>query len=209
MTNKAIRRGLYALTDAGLIGEERLIPAVASAIDGGAVMVQYRDKSGDAAKCLWEAQDLRHLCRALRTPLIINDDVALAREVGADGVHLGRDDADIAAARAVLGPEAIIGVSCYNSLELAVAAEQAGADYVAFGSFFSSGIKPDAVRATPELLRQAKAQLRLPVVAIGGITADNGAQLVAAGADLLAVISDVFGQADIRAAARRITELFE
>lgn len=201
-------RGLYALTDAGLIGEDRLIPAVAAAIDGGAVMVQYRDKSGDAGKRLWEAQDLAHLCRALRVPLIINDDVELALAVGAAGVHLGRDDGDIAQARERLGADAIIGVSCYNRLELALAAQQAGADYVAFGAFFSSAVKPDAVRATPALLREAKARLHVPVVAIGGITADNGALLVEAGADLLAVISDVFGHSDIRAAAARIAGLF-
>jgi len=205
---KQIPRGLYVLTDNQLIAEDKLIPAVAAAIDGGAVMVQYRDKSADAGKRRWETQDLVNLCRALRTPLIINDDAALARAVGADGVHLGKDDGDIAAARALLGPDAIIGVSCYNDLDRALAAQAAGADYVAFGSFFSSDIKPDAVRATPALLQQAKAQLHLPVVAIGGITADNGAQLVAAGADLLAVISDVFGQADIRAAAARIAGLF-
>lgn len=206
---KQIPRGLYVLTDSQLIADDKLVPAVAAAIDGGAVMVQYRDKSADGGKRRWEGQDLMNLCRALRTPLIINDDAALALAVGADGVHLGKDDGDIAAARALLGPDAIIGVSCYNDLERALAAQAAGADYVAFGSFFSSDIKPDAVRATPVLLQQAKAQLHVPVVAIGGITADNGAQLVAAGADLLAVISDVFGQSDIRAAAARIAELFE
>jgi thiamine-phosphate pyrophosphorylase len=204
-----VPRGLYALTDAGLIGEDRLIPAVAAAIDGGAVMLQYRDKSGDAGKRLWEAQDLAHLCRALRVPLIINDDVELALAVGAAGVHLGRDDGDVGQARAALGTDAIIGVSCYDRLELALAAQQAGADYIAFGAFFSSSVKPDAVRATPELLRQARARLRVPVVAIGGITADNGALLVEAGADLLAVISDVFGHSDIRAAAQRISALFD
>ena len=205
---KQLSRGLYALTDNTLIGGDRLIPAVTSAIDGGAVMVQYRDKSGDTARRLGEAQALAELCRRRGTPLIINDDVALAQAAGADGVHLGKHDADIAAARAALGPEAIIGVSCYNELERALAAQAAGADYVAFGSFFSSGIKPDAVRATTQLLVEAKRQLHIPVDALGGITADNGAQLVGAGADLLAVISDVFGQSDIRAAAARIAGLF-
>jgi len=201
-------RGLYVLTDSTLIPDEKLIPAVAAAIAGGAVMVQYRDKSDDADKRRREAQDLVNLCRPLGVPLIINDDVALAATVGAAGVHLGRDDGDIAAARAALGPDAIIGVSCYNELERAVAAAAAGADYVAFGSFFPSTVKPGAVRAECDLLRQAKGRLRVPVVAIGGISADNGARLVAAGADLLAVISDVFGRDDIRAAARRIADLF-
>ncbi|GAB4292156.1 MAG: thiamine phosphate synthase [Thiohalomonadaceae bacterium] len=205
---KNIPHGLYVLTDSGLIPEERLVPAVAAAIAGGAVMVQYRDKGSDADKRRWEAQDLVNLCRPLGVPLIINDDVALAAAVGADGVHLGRDDGDIAAARAVLGPDAIIGVSCYDELERAVAAEAAGADYVAFGSFFPSTVKPGAVRAECGLLRQAKGRLRVPVVAIGGISADNGARLVEAGADLLAVISGVFGRDDIRAAARRIADLF-
>jgi thiamine-phosphate pyrophosphorylase len=205
----SLRRGLYVLTDSTLIPEDQLIPAVAAAIAGGAVLVQYRDKSGDAAKRAWEAQDLVNLCRPLGVPLIINDDVALAAAVGADGVHLGQDDGDIAAARAALGPGALIGVSCYNELERARAAEAAGADYVAFGSFFASSVKPGAVRAEADLLRQARQQLHVPLVAIGGINADNGALLIEAGADLLAVISDVFGQRDIRTAARRIADLFE
>lgn len=204
----SLPRGLYVLTDSTLIPDDKLIPAVAAAIHGGAVMVQYRDKSDDADKRRWEAQDLVNLCRPLGVPLIINDDVALAAAVGADGVHLGRDDGDIAAARAILGPNAIIGVSCYNELERAVAAEAAGADYVAFGSFFPSTVKPGAMRAEIELLRQARGKLRVPVVAIGGISADNGALLVEAGAGLLAVITDVFGHNDIRAAAARIAGLF-
>lgn len=204
----SLPRGLYVLTDSTLIPDEKLIPAVAAAIAGGAVMVQYRDKSDDADKRRWEAQDLVNLCRPVGVPLIINDDVALAAAVGAAGVHLGRDDGDITSARAALGPGAIIGVSCYNELERAVAAEAAGADYVAFGSFYPSTIKPGAVRATIELLHQAKERLRLPVVAIGGINADNGARLVAAGADLLAVISGVFGHTDVRAAARHLADLF-
>lgn len=204
----SLPRGLYVLTDSALIPDEKLVPAVAAAIAGGAVMVQYRDKSDDMGKRRWEAQDLVNLCRPLGVPLIINDDVALAAAVGAAGVHLGRDDGDIAAARATLGPGAIIGVSCYDDLALAAAAAAAGADYVAFGSFYPSRVKPDAVRATPALLQQAKQQLHLPITAIGGITAANAAPLIAAGADLLAVISDVFGQQDIRAAARRIADLF-
>lgn len=204
----SLPRGLYVLTDSALIPDEKLVPAVAAAIAGGAVMVQYRDKSDDMGKRRWEAQDLVNLCRPLGVPLIINDDVALAAAVGAAGVHLGRDDGDIAAARATLGPGAIIGVSCYDDLVLAAAAAAAGADYVAFGSFYPSRVKPDAVRATPALLQQAKQQLHLPITAIGGITAANAAPLIAAGADLLAVISDVFGQQDIRAAARRIADLF-
>ena len=205
---KTIPRGLYALTDSQLIAEENLVPAVAAAIAGGAVMVQYRDKSENAARRRWEAQDLANLCHSLRVPLIINDDVALAAVLGAVGVHLGKDYADIAAARTQLGEQAIIGISCYNELERALSAEAGGADYVAFGSFFSSSIKPAAPVASIELLRQARVQLQVSLVAIGGINADNGGQLIEAGADLLAVISAVFAQADIRTAAQNISQLF-
>jgi thiamine-phosphate pyrophosphorylase len=134
-------------------------------------------------------------------PLIVNDDIELARIVGADGVHLGRDDASIDAARAVLGAGALIGVSCYDDLSRALTAERAGASYVAFGSFFASEVKPGAVRAPIDLLRRARMALALPIVAIGGITADNAAQLVASGADAVAVISALFHAADSRAAA--------
>ena len=202
-------RGLYAITDSKLLSPERMVEAVALAIQGGAMMIQYRDKGDDPMRRQWEASDLSNICRPLGVPLIINDDVELAVQVMAKGVHLGKDDADIAAARAKLGPNAIIGVSCYNDLNCAIAAEKAGADYVAFGSFYPSRVKPGAVKADLELLRQAKQQLNIPVVAIGGITADNGAQLVEAGADMLAVITDIFGQADVRAAAERIANLFE
>ncbi|MCW8919805.1 MAG: thiamine phosphate synthase [Gammaproteobacteria bacterium] len=202
-------RGLYAITDSKLLSPEQLVEAVALAIQGGAQMIQYRQKGADAQQRQWEASDLNNMCRALGIPLIINDDVALAAQVMAAGVHLGKDDADIATARATLGPRAIIGVSCYNDLQCAIAAEQAGADYVAFGSFFPSRVKPDAVKAEVALLKEAKQKLSVPVVAIGGITVDNGRQLVEAGADLLAVITELFGQADIRAAAERFADLFE
>jgi thiamine-phosphate pyrophosphorylase len=206
---KKLPRGLYAITDSKLLSPERMVEAVALAIQGGAAMIQYRDKGDDAMRRQWEAADLSNMCRPLGVPLIINDDVELAAQVMARGVHLGKHDADIASARARLGPNAIIGVSCYNDLDCAVAAEQAGADYVAFGSFFPSPTKPGAVKAEVELMRQAKQQLTIPVVAIGGINADNGAELVAAGADMLAVITELFGQADILGAAEKISNLFE
>lgn len=205
---KKLPRGLYAITDSKLLSPERMVEAVALAIQGGAVMVQYRDKGKDPMRRQWEASDLSNLCRPLGVPLIINDDVELAVQVMAKGVHLGKDDADIAAARAKLGPNAIIGVSCYNDLERALKAEKAGADYVAFGSFFPSRVKPEAVKAEMALLREAKQKLQVPVIAIGGITADNGRQLVEAGADMLAVITEVFGQVDIRAAAEKFASLF-
>jgi thiamine-phosphate pyrophosphorylase len=206
---KNLPRGLYAIADTALLPAEELVANVAYAIQGGAVMIQYRDKGNDEMRRQYEAADLSNLCRPLGVPLIINDDMELASNIMAKGVHLGKDDADIASARAKLGANAIIGVSCYNDLQRAIEAEKAGADYVAFGSFFASPTKPNAVQADPDLLRQAKAQLTIPVVAIGGINADNGAQLVTAGADMLAVIHGVFGQPDIAAAAEKIAKLFE
>jgi thiamine-phosphate pyrophosphorylase len=199
-------RGLYAITpdDAG----PDLTRRVELAIAGGARVIQYRDKSRDLARRRTQAQALSDLCRATGTRLIVNDDPALAAAVDADGVHLGRNDGDPAQARRLLGPRAIIGVSCYDRLELALAAQAAGADYVAFGSFFPSATKPDAVRAEPDLLRRAHAVLGLPLVAIGGITPQNGAALIAAGADLLAVVSGVFSAPDPRAAAAAYARLF-
>ena len=202
-------RGLYAITDSKLLSSEQLVEAVALAIQGGAQMIQYRNKGGNAEQRQWEASDINNMCRPLGVPLIINDDVEMAAQVFAAGVHLGKEDADIAAARAKLGPRAIIGVSCYNDIEQAIAAEKAGADYVAFGSFFPSRVKPDAVKAEVELIQEAKQKLTIPVVAIGGITADNGRQLIDAGADMLAVITEIFGQADIRAAAEKFTQLYK
>jgi len=201
--------GLYVLTDTALAPSDHLLTAVAAAIDGGAAMVQYRDKSDDDARRESEARALLALCRERRVPLIINDDVALAARIGADGVHVGREDPDLHQARTALGRNAIIGVSCYDDLERARRAQADGADYVAFGSFFASPTKPAAVPASLDLLRTARSELTLPIAAIGGITPDNGAQLVAAGADLLAVITGVFAQADVRAAARRYALLFE
>ena len=142
-------------------------------------------------------------------PLIVNDDTALARQVNADGVHLGGEDGGVAEARALLGDGRLIGVSCYNRLPLAQEAVRQGADYVAFGSFFVSTVKPEAVAATPDLLRQARRELNVPIVAIGGITAQNGAQLLEAGADALAVISAVFAAPDIAGAAKEFFNLFE
>jgi thiamine-phosphate pyrophosphorylase len=204
-----LARGLYAITDSGLIPADRLLDAVEQAILGGARLIQYRDKSTRPERRRQQAQALNSLCQAYAVPLIINDEVELAVRVNAAGVHLGRDDRDLATARAQLGAAAYIGVSCYNHLETALAAARTGADYVAFGSFFPSFIKPAAVRADLALLRQARQRLTLPIVAIGGITPANGKALIAAGADYLAVISGVFGQPDIRAAAQSYASLFE
>ena len=152
---------------------------------------------------------LRILCRTHSIPLIINDDVELALTVGADGVHLGKNDLALEAARAALGEEKILGASCYDSLSRAQAAQQAGASYVAFGSFFASAVKPDAVRAPVDILRAAKVKLSIPVVAIGGITLENAGALIEAGAHSLAVISALFDAADIRSSAERFAGLFE
>ena len=201
-------RGLYVITEDRPQGPQAISTAVAAALDGGARIVQYRDKSNDHTRRLAEARALRELCRTHGALLLINDDVALAAKADADGVHLGHDDDDIANARSLLPSGSLIGRSCYNQLELARAAAAEGADYIAFGSFFASPTKPDAVRAHIELLTQARQELALPAVAIGGISPENGAALVHAGADMLAVISAVFAAPDITAAARAFAPCF-
>ena len=200
--------GLYAITDSSLDDDAALGNAVEQALQGGAHLLQYRDKSDDHDKRLRQASLLKTLCAQHDALLIINDDIELAKQCRADGVHLGRDDAGVAQARAVLGKSSIIGVSCYNRLALARQAQQQGADYVAFGAFYPSPTKPDAVAATLDLLQQAKAELTVPVCAIGGITVDNAPALVEAGADMLAVISGVFRQPDITQAASQFSQLF-
>lgn len=200
--------GLYAIADSAYLQDDAFVPAVRAALDGGARIIQYRDKKSGATQREAIAHALNAACRAHGVPLLINDDVRLAGVVGAAGVHLGRNDPDIDAARAALGPKALIGVSCYNELARARAAQDAGADYVAFGRFFPSHTKPQALPATPELLRTARTELKIPIVAIGGITPENGALLIKAGADALAVIEGVFNQPDIRAAAERYARLF-
>ena len=196
-------RGLYAVSDGP---RPDLVAAAGAVLRGGAVVLQYRDKTATAQRRLDEARALADLCRRHGATLIVNDDVELAAAVGA-GVHLGEHDAAFAAARARLGPRAIIGVSCYDSLQRARDAAHAGADYLAFGAFFPSSTKPGARHATADLLRDAR-KFGLPLVAIGGITAENGGSLIAAGADYLAVISALFGASDVRAAARRFATLF-
>ncbi|MGB9429206.1 MAG: thiamine phosphate synthase [Gammaproteobacteria bacterium] len=201
--------GLYAVTDHILTAGDQLLPAVQASIRGGARLVQYRDKTHEHLRRKREARALRQLCREHEVLFIINDDVALAAETGADGVHLGQDDAALEEARVQLGPRAVIGVSCYDSLHRAVTAAHAGADYVAFGSFFASPTKPEAVPAPLSLLEEAHRQLTIPICAIGGITPENGSALIRAGADMLAVISGLFGVADTETATHRYTRLFQ
>jgi thiamine-phosphate pyrophosphorylase len=201
-------QGLYAITDDRRSGPEALCDAVEAALSGGARIVQYRDKGSDPSRRLAEARALAHLCQALGAVFMVNDDVDLAVAVMADGVHLGRHDQDIGTARSRMPAGCIIGVSCYDSLDMARRAAAEGADYVAFGSFFPSPTKPGAVRAGPELLERARRALSLPTVAIGGISPENGAALVRAGADMLAVISGVFAAPDVTAAARAYSNCF-
>jgi thiamine-phosphate pyrophosphorylase len=189
-------RGLYALTPEG----PGLVEKVRAALDGGIALLQYRRKGGTRD----EAAAIVHLAKEYRVPLIVNDDVELALAVGADGAHLGRDDGDFPIARKKLRGK-ILGASCYDRLDLATAAVAAGADYVAFGSVFASPTKPAAVRAPLSLF---KADLGVPKCAIGGITLANAPQVIAAGADLLAVITDLFGAPDITARARAYAKLF-
>lgn len=201
-------RGLYAIADTAYLDDACLISAVEQAIAGGARVIQYRDKQNDAATRLRQAQALSRVCQEHGVIFLVNDDVGLAKESDADGVHLGCEDMALPEARAQLGSGKLIGVSCYNELEHALMAEKQGADYVAFGSFFPSRTKPQAARASLDLLHAARRRLKTPIVAIGGITPENGAALINAGADMLAVIEGVFGQPDIRTAARRYANLF-
>lgn len=202
-------RGLYVVTP-DEPETARLLAKVARVLAARPVLLQYRNKFAPAALRREQAASLLVLCRAAGVPMLVNDDLALAIEIAADGVHLGRDDGDAAAARRALdalGPGRILGVSCYNQWARAVAGEAAGADYVAFGAMFASPTKPAASRASLALLGRARRELKAAVAAIGGITLENAGALVAAGADLVAVISDVFDAPDPGARARAYQEL--
>ncbi len=185
-------QGLYAITAPELISPEALVSSIESAILGGAQVIQYRNKSASESQKYQEASQLSRLCKQHKVCFIINDDPQLAKAVNADGVHVGREDGKIADARKQLGEQAIIGVSCYNQLDNAQRAIDQGADYVAFGRFFPSKTKPDAVQADLQLLEQASQQLNAPIVAIGGIKRDNAQELIKRGADAIAVINDLF-----------------
>ncbi len=202
-----IVRGLYAITP-DCADTSELLRRTRLALAGGARVLQYRNKAAGAGLRLAQALRLRDLTREFRVPLIVNDDAELAARIDADGVHLGALDGMPSSARALLGPNRLIGVSCYNLPALARAAVQEGADYVAFGAFFPSTVKPGAVAADLALLRQMRAELQVPLVAIGGITAHNGAGLIEAGADALAVISALFDAPDIQGAAQAFSKLF-
>ena len=202
-------RGLYAITDEHLIPETGFAAIIEQALRGGSTIIQYRDKSNDPGKRQQQATILRELCSRYSALLVINDDIELAKAVGADGVHLGEDDAAIDQARSVLGDQAVIGISCYNQLERAVEAQTAGADYVAFGAMFNSPTKPQARSASYDLIHQAKARLDIPVCAIGGIDGHNAAGVIVSGADMVALISGLFAADDITQTARHIAGLFD
>ena len=210
MAEAAVRslRGLYAITP-DCLAPNILLERVRAALMGGTVLVQFRDKGRDAARRAETARALRSLCRQFSARLLINDDLALALAVDADGVHLGAADGELAAARRALPAGALLGASCYDDFERARGAAVAGADYVAFGAMHPSSTKPLAVRAPLSLFARCRAELQLPACAIGGITVENAAPLLIAGADLLAVVSDLFAAPDVASRAAAYQRLFE
>ncbi len=200
-------RGLYGVTP-DEANSAHLLSRVRGALAGGMRILQYRNKSANAALRLEQATALSALCREFDATLIINDDLELAIAVDAGGLHLGGEDGSLAAARARLGPRKRLGASCYRSLDNAERAIAEGADHIAFGSFFVSTVKPGAVRSSPSLLTEAKQKFKVPVVAIGGITLDNAPVLISAGADSVAVITALFGAPDVTIAAAKFNALF-
>jgi len=200
--------GLYAITP-NEVDTANLVRLTQQALTGGVRSIQYRNKTADSVLQLEQAASLVRLCREFHVPLIINDDLDLAVEVGADGVHLGMEDMAVTEARRRLGPGKIIGASCYNQLRYAVEAERHGANYVAFGTFFVSITKPGAATVSIDLLYQAKQHLHVPIVAIGGITSDNAAELIHQGADAVAVSNSLFGAVDVQSEAKKISCLFK
>lgn len=200
--------GLYALTDPSIFQQQNCTEVTQQLIEGGARIIQYRDKISTEKNRRQNATQIKKLCTAANIIFIINDDIELALATEADGVHLGKNDVAITKARKLMGKDKIIGISCYNSFNLAHNAEQAGADYIAFGSFYASATKPDALPAKPELLTQARQKLNIPICAIGGINSNNAKPLLTAGADMLAVITALYNTPDIRQSAKTISDLF-
>lgn len=200
-------KGLYAITPES-VDTATLLGQVKQVLRGGAQLLQYRSKSENVALKHEQATELLALCRTFHVPLIINDDMRLAALIDADGVHLGETDPALKEARINLGPDKIIGVSCYQDLDRALQFAEQGADYVAFGSFYPSSTKPQARPCSLSLLTQAKAKLQVPIVAIGGITPENAPALIHAGADAVAVITALFEAADIELAAHFFSSLF-
>lgn len=199
-------KGLYAITP-DMADTKLMLSQVERIIAGGARILQYRNKTSDKPHQYHQARQLQRLCKQTAVTFIINDDLEMAAELRADGIHLGQTDASLLQARAVLGSDALIGASCYNQVELARQASANGADYLAFGAVFQSLSKPDTVRAPLTLFSQAR-DLGLPLVAIGGITEKNARSVIRAGADAIAVINGLFSAADPYQASARLSELF-
>jgi len=201
-------KGLYVVTP-DMQEVDLLCAKVRAALDGGASLVEYRNKSADNQLRLRQSTALLVLCRAYGVPLIINDHLDLCVKIDADGLHLGATDCDWAVARRLIGPQKLLGASCYNQLDLARKAQADGASYVAFGACFSSDAKPNQVTAPLSLFQEAKKELGIPLVAIGGITLQNAPSVLEAGADALAVVTDVFLDDDIQEISERYTALFQ
>ena len=201
-------KGLYAITP-DEPDTDILLANVAAALQGGISVLQYRNKLADHKLQTQQARALLPLCRQYQVPFIINDSIKLCLTLDADGVHLGADDGNLAEARARLGKNKILGASCYNRFDLAVSAQQLGADYVAFGACFASSTKPNAPVAGLHLFAQAKAELQVPAVAIGGITLENAPLVIAAGADSIAVINAIFNADDVKLTSQQFTKLFQ
>ena len=202
-------RGLYAITDCDNLSTQELVPVTEEILRAGVAALQYRDKSGNRDKRKYEAEKLRELCEDHDCLFIINDDVQLAKQTGSDGVHLGSEDCDCKTARDELGPGAIIGVSCYDSLVAAQDAVADGADYVAFGSFYPTVSKQETATAEPEIIIRAKERISVPIVAIGGITPANCRVLIDCGADLLAVISSIYRAEDPFSTVKQFNRLID
>ncbi|MEI7574720.1 MAG: thiamine phosphate synthase [Methylotenera sp.] len=200
-------RGLYAVTP-DEADTDLLLAKVEAALQGGISMLQYRNKLADHKLQTQQARAILPLCRQYQVPFIINDSVKLCLTLDADGVHIGAEDGNLTEIRARMGQDKILGASCYDRFDLALAAQQAGADYVAFGACFASSTKPNAPVANLSLFDQARTQLTIPAVAIGGITLTNAPQVIAAGADSLAVINAIFNATDVKSSTEQFTQLF-
>ena len=207
MTDNKNLHGLYIITDPLLCGDT-IIKKVEQAIQGGAQVIQYRNKTADAKTQTSEASALKKLCHQYQRCFLINDNIELALQVNADGVHLGQTDSALSDARKQLGNKKIIGITCHSDISAAIKAEQQSADYVAFGRFFPSQTKPSAPPANLDILQQAQSQLNIPVVAIGGINTENANTLIDAGANMIAVIHAIFSAHDIKKTAQSLAEKF-
>ena len=202
-------KGLYVITDEKLIPREGFVDTVEKAIKGGARIVQLREKNSSSEEILRLGEKLIELARRYNVPVIINDYPEIARDIGADGVHLGQDDTSVAEAREILGDNAIIGVSCYGSIERGIEAHREGADYLAFGTPYFTPTKPERQPTSFEVLKEAKRVLpKIPIFAIGGVTPQNVASVLQTGVDGIAVITSVFGSSDPEKASREFSAFF-